>query len=66
MSWWGSQCCSHIPFTQNPDPAATWILCQRVEGTPGKGTALVTEGCGRSRGISLAQDKGLLCAPSHS
>lgn len=66
VSWWGSQCCSHIPFTQNPVPASTWILCQGVEGTPGKGTALVTEGCGRSRGVFLAQDKGFLCAPSHS
>lgn len=51
-----------LPHPVHPE----WILCRGVEGAPGKGTALVTEGCGRTRGVFLAQDKGFLCAPSHS
>lgn len=53
----GFQCCSHILFIQN-------LAQQNVdsvlgsEGSP-KGTAQVTEGCGRSRGV-----KRSLCAPS--
>lgn len=51
-----------LPHPVHPE----WILCRGVEGAPDKGTALVTEGCGRTRGVFLAQDKGFLCAPSHS
>lgn len=46
-----------FPHRVHPEPGASSHMdsVPGREGTPGKGTALVTEGCGRSSGVFLAQ-----------